>query len=183
MVSPGRKKAELAASIDAALFREPLDLLYAEHYRQRIICNTLDAACGKRPVALSRAELRSIVEYLTIDLPLHIADEEEALFPLLEARCTEEDSAGDVIELLRAEHAADQALMAEAVAPLRAMAGGRTAVIADTARAHIRAMAEAQRRHLAWENSVVLPLAKRRLTDSDLVDLGRAMAQRRGITV
>jgi hypothetical protein len=46
-----------------------------------------------------------------------------------------------------------------------------------------QAMSEFQRRHIAWENGVLLPLAKRRLTAGDIADLGRAMAGRRGVTL
>ncbi len=38
-----------------------------------------------------------------------------------------------------------------------------------------------QRRHIGWENRLVLPLAGRRLTGSDLERLGHAKAVRRGI--
>ena len=44
-----------------------------------------------------------------------------------------------------------------------------------------RAFAEAQRRHIAWENNVLLPLARKRLTEADLKELGRNMAAMRGI--
>ena len=45
----------------------------------------------------------------------------------------------------------------------------------------LRTFAEAQRRHIAWENSLVLPLARKRLTAKDLETMGRNMAARRGI--
>lgn len=185
MVPAARKILDLNKPIEADLFSRPLDLLYAEHYRQRVICNTLDAACGELPVVLSRAELRSIVEYLTVDLPLHIADEEDSLFPLLESRCADAkgDLTRDAIELLRGEHGTDSKLIADIANHLRAMARGQKVIMSDAAQVRIRAAAEAQRRHLAWENCVLLPIAKQWLTATDLVHLGRAMAERRGIAL
>ena len=42
-----------------------------------------------------------------------------------------------------------------------------------------RAFSVFQRRHLAWENGTVLPLARKRLTAADQADMGRRMADRR----
>jgi hemerythrin-like domain-containing protein len=42
-----------------------------------------------------------------------------------------------------------------------------------------RAFARAQRRHVAYENGSILPLARTRLTRKDLKQLSRRMAQRR----
>ena len=39
-----------------------------------------------------------------------------------------------------------------------------------------------QRRHLAWENGTILPLARKRLNKHDLAELGRKMAARRGLS-
>ena len=38
-----------------------------------------------------------------------------------------------------------------------------------------------ERRHLAWENGAILPLARKRLTPEDLRTLGQKMAALRGI--
>lgn len=46
---------------------------------------------------------------------------------------------------------------------------------------NVRTLVEAQRRHLAWENGVVLPLAQKRLESGDLEEMGRNMAARRGM--
>jgi hypothetical protein len=43
----------------------------------------------------------------------------------------------------------------------------------------LRSFFESYRRHIAWENTIVLPLARARLTGEDLDKLGRAMAGHR----
>ena len=43
------------------------------------------------------------------------------------------------------------------------------------------AFAETQRRHLAWENAVVVSRARKYLTKADQAELGRRMAKRRGL--
>jgi hypothetical protein len=44
----------------------------------------------------------------------------------------------------------------------------------------MRGFAEAERRHLVFENAVILPLARARLTDDDRAAMLAAMAARRG---
>ena len=54
--------------------------------------------------------------------------------------------------------------------------------IADGARLPA-AFSQALRRHLAWENAVIMTRAERHLTDEDHAELGRRMAARRGLTL
>jgi hemerythrin-like domain-containing protein len=46
---------------------------------------------------------------------------------------------------------------------------------------NVREFSETQRRHVTWEDRVLLPLARQRLTPEDLAEIGRSMAARRGI--
>lgn len=164
-------------------FRDPLGFIYTEHYRNRIICNTLDSATPARQQTLSIQELDAIVDFYSIDRPLHIADEEELLFPLLRKRCEPSDNLPEILALLEAEHRSDQPLIDSVIEGLASLIKRGAVPDFDLFTAKCRAMCDFQRRHLAWENSVVMPLAKRRLTAPDLVDLGRAMAERRGMTL
>ncbi len=68
------------------------------------------------------------------------------------------------------------------MADLRCLAEGKTLDDPLTFGHQARAFAGFQRRHLAWENSVLLPLARRRLDPSDAADLRRTMTARRGAT-
>jgi hemerythrin-like domain-containing protein len=164
-------------------FRDPLGFIYAEHYRNRIICNTLEAASPAWRSNLSTQELEAIVEFYTVDRPLHVADEEELLFPMLRKRCKPMDNLPGILALLEGEHRSDQPLIDSVIGGLSELiksgSVGEPALFAEKC----RAMSDFQRRHLAWENSVVMPLAKRRLTKSDIIDLGRGMAERRGVNL
>jgi hemerythrin-like domain-containing protein len=164
-------------------FRDPLGFIYAEHYRNRIICNTLDAASPAWRPKLSTQELEAIVEFYSVDRPLHVADEEELLFPLLRMRCKAMDNLPEILSLLEGEHRSDQPLIDSVIGGLRELIETGRVRDPDLFAEKCRAMSNFQRRHLAWENSVVMPLAKRRLTPADIVDLGRAMAERRGIVL
>ncbi len=163
------------------LLREPLVWFFAEHYRHRDVCSRLLLLSAS--VVFEEAVLRDILRFLQSDLPVHIIDEEDDLFPLLRRRCTPEDQIETVLGMLSGEHANDMQdaavvtrLVAQAVAEQRGLG-----CLAGAARA-IEPFCQHQRRHIAVENAVVLPIARLRLTDADLKHLGQRLAARRGLS-
>lgn len=168
-------------AIPENLLREPLDYISSDHFRQRTICKFLDDIAFD-PTRSEVAHLAAIVlTYLEQDLPHHIADEEQNLFPRLRERCLDSDKVDRLLAVLSEEHAKDDHLCTEILVGLRALSNGQnTRVDAGFVRA-AAAFAETQRRHLAWEDEVLLPLARQRLTAEDLRDMGRSLAARRGV--
>lgn len=172
---PGSAQIEPSST---ALLGDPLDFFFAEHFRHRKLCNLIeDLALAETLDGRLAAE---IIAFLRHDMALHVRDEEEDLFPLMRLRCPPEDEIERVLSALSAEHAGDRHLadividglqraLAEAQ-PIAAQAGLREAMI-DFARN--------ERRHLALENSVVLALARLRLTRDDLSELSAKLVQRR----
>lgn len=162
----------------AALLSDPLDFFFAEHFRQRKLCNLIEEMALAE--TLDWTLTAEVLDFLRNDAVLHVQDEEEDLFPLMRERCPPEDEIERVLSALTAEHAGDRHLadlvieglekaLAEAQPP-SAFPGLREAMI-DFARN--------ERRHLALENSVVLPLARRRLLPDDLVRLSARLLRRR----
>ena len=180
MSSPSQSLHSEIEAIPENLFREPIDYLFADHFRQRVVCKFLDEIAFD-PIAAESARLGAIVlAYLEQELPHHIADEEQDLFPRLHSRCSPADKGERILDMLSAEHRRDSDLCAVVLEGLRAVAEGHEP---HNCAAFVRAaaaFAETQRRHLAWEDEVVLPLARERLTNEDLADMGRSMAERRG---
>lgn len=162
-------------------FLQPLDLIHSEHERQRLICDGLQRLADEQSLGLGSAEAVSILTFLTEDLPLHIADEEKDLFPMLKRRCEPGDYIDDILARLHAEHDLDEDLANFIVSDVAVIAKGMQLPHPLHMFLNVRAFAEVQRRHIAWENEAVLPLAGRRLTEADLVELGRNMAARRSI--
>jgi hemerythrin-like domain-containing protein len=162
------------------LLRQPLDFLFAEHYRHRQLCRILDhladATLADVPLT-ARAD-----DFIRYDLALHVIDEEEDLFPLLRRRCDPEDDIDQIIGRLSGDHRDDAALartvrghLGEALAhamPVRRVPG---------AARDLRQFARQERAHVALENAVVMPLARARLSIEDLRALSRRLAARRGI--
>ncbi len=164
------------------VFRHPLEFIFAEHDRHRIICAVLERLAGDLHAADARENAAYVLDHLENDLPLHLADEEDDLFPMLRRRCLADDRIDEMLSLLQDEHDEDNAHCAALLAPLRAIAeGGRPENVSEFT-ALARNFARFQRRHLGWENGTILPLAERRLTDADQAALGSSMAKRRGIS-
>ena len=166
---------------DAQAFRHPLDLIKTEHVRQKSLCDWLDALSAGAPAPGGPARVAGALVYLAEDLVWHTADEEEDLFPMLRGRCVPSDGVDPVLAQLAREHALDRDLAGYLVADLDVWA--KAPVQPPPLRLVINAQgfAETQRRHLGWENSLILPLARTRLTPSDLESLGCGMAARRGV--
>jgi len=181
MSDPRQSPTSDIEAIPENLLREPIDYLYADHFRQRVVCKLLDDIAYD-PGAPEVARLATVVaEYMENDLPRHVADEEQDLFPLLRARCEPQDSIEGILSQLSEEHAKDEGLSSTLLAGLRRLANGQTPKDQAAFLEVVASFAESQRRHLAWEERLVLPLARKRLSDADLPKMGHNMAARRDI--
>ncbi len=181
MSALSRPPVQLIEAIPENLFREPVDYLYADHFRQRVVCKLLDDIAYDQG-GTDVARLATVVaEYIDRDLPQHVADEEQDLFPLLRARGEPRDSIETVLSLLAEEHSNDEALSSTLLAGLRSLTEGRAPKDQSAFLGAAASFTESQRRHLAWEERLLLPLARKRLSDADLLKMGRNMAARRGI--
>ncbi|MFP6740379.1 MAG: hemerythrin domain-containing protein [Alphaproteobacteria bacterium] len=172
-----------ADRLNPEVFRHPLEFIFAEHDRQRIACAALERLADDPGADDANESAAYILDHLEVDLPLHIADEERDLFPMLKERCLPDDRIEEMLALRHMEHEDDDANCGALLAPLRGIAGGSRPNDETAFSARARAFARFQRRHLGWENGTVLPLAERRLSDDDNAALGASMAARRGLTL
>ncbi len=159
---------------------EPLDYIFAEHFRQRVLCNMLDEiADQERP---DKSAIEAVLRYLRVEFAPHMQDEEHDLFPMLRRRAEPEDRIDDVIAQLTQEHAADRLdakLITEGLA--KVLAGKAKTGEASPLAKLLHRFAENERNHLTLENAIILPLARIRLTDDDIRNLAHRMAARRNI--
>ena len=182
---PAATATEASAAADALppvpgeLLARPLDFIVAEHHRLRDLCRLLDAL-AEAPGSAAVPE-EAILHCIEHELPLHVLDEEEDLFPLIRRRALPRDGAERLLGLLSREHAEDDRLAAIIACGLRARG---TADWDETGfRAALAGFSRRQRRHLTVENAVLVPLAELRLTSADRDGLARRMAARRGIVL
>lgn len=168
----------------AAGLEAPLEMLSACHSRVERQCATLRrlvphlAAQGADEQA--RAAAANVMRYFDISAKHHHADEEEDLFPALIESMAASDAVclRGLIEGLKADHRALEAAWRRLRLVLeRIAAGGPAPLAADD----VEALAGLYDRHIAREESELLPMAARLLSVDAIDRIGRAMRERRGI--
>ncbi|WP_333714728.1 hemerythrin domain-containing protein [Yoonia sp.] len=161
-----------------SLLANPLDFISEDHLRERQVCAVIDLlATADR---LNRREATAVLRFLNEELNVHLRDEAEDLFPLLARRCTHEDAIETVIDRIRADQDKAMRLLPE----VRAMLAGcldRGGDLSASERGVLSRFAGYVRRHLVAENAILLPIARVRLTRSDLRNLSKHMRSRRGL--
>jgi len=166
-------------SPDPDTFEDPIAFIRDDHARQLRMCNLLDAFTEKLELEPVMPLASALLEYLTGDLPLHTQDEEQDLRPVLEERCEPDDGLDDVLKQLTKEHELNRDLVSFMIEDLEALADGRTLSNPVRLLMNVKEFSETQRQHVTWEERVLLPLARQRLTAEDLARIGRNMAKRR----
>ncbi len=154
----------------------PLDMLYQDHLREREVCALMDRLATGCPRSGDRPA--QALAFLRRELPVHLRNEEEDLFPLLRVRCEAEDEIERALSKLEGDHRAIEHTTAQMLGLLEKIDAGPTA-LSEEELASLLAYTSAARRHLIFENAIILPLARARLTVEDLQTLGAIFKQRR----
>lgn len=179
MPGPQRTTPVPSPPVDPQLLLDPLGYLRTELYRQRVACNTLEALASSGTHADFRADAERVLRYIVQDLPLHIADLEESLFPLLGRQVLSADGFDEILAKHRSERGRAGEPLDRLVPILRRVAEG--AVPPAELQPDASVLVERRRRDLTLENDVILPLAEERIAGADLMTLGKEMADRRGV--
>ncbi len=157
----------------------PLDMVYQEHEQQELVFAKLEQIADDLPDEVDGNIVAEVSVYLKQNLAVHIRDEEDGLFPLLAKRVLPEDNFGEILAQLQREHMTDEGYARELSDALEVIVRGERPKDPNALGHMLRACFESHRRHLAWENAVVLPLAKKRLTPDDLDELAQVMKKNR----
>lgn len=165
------------------LVYRPIELILAEHYRHRLMLQELQdlGEALDHPEACENARL--IRSYLMTDLPQHEAFEEHDLVPLLKRRCQPSDNIDNLLAILMWDHFVDKDNAEPVNIALSLLVKGRRLREPDSFRSNVRRFSSKMKQHILWENRVILPLAKRRLSPTDLAELGERAAARRRDTL
>lgn len=170
-----------ASDLSREQFVDPIAFIRQEHDRQCQICDGLEDMFNTLDQPPAREQARGLRSFLVGDLLHHIEDEEIDLFPALVQRCQNQEGLDEILWQLTSEHELDRELVDLIVKELETIIEQGTALDPVRFSLNVRAFAETQRRHLMWENRVVLPLAEKYLTAQDKAAMGRSMASRRGL--
>jgi hemerythrin-like domain-containing protein len=165
--------------IPDTLLDEPLEYMFADHFRERVVLATLQHFTEE--ASASRADSDTIAKYLTRDLVLHHADEEEDLFPFVRLRALPEDELGTLLARLGEDHHRSKAMVEDIIAALMQHPAKKAVYLSTSICRLIQSYVVGENRHLAVENGVLLAIARIRLTPKDLKAIGRGMKARRGV--
>ncbi len=161
---------------------DPIQFIRQEHEQQLQACSQLENLVSASDGDPTSEWAQSLLSYFNRSLPLHALDEELDLFPLLRARQQQDSNLGDVLDQLLMEHEADEELASLVISDLRALSDGRAVGHLSRFQTNVHFFCEAQRRHLNWENLVILPLAEKVLTQDDKDEMAKRILARRGST-
>lgn len=179
----GDAKAEKAASLIEALpfslLDEPLEYIFADHYRQRSVCAALKRFAEARKVG--RVEADNVVAFLTGDLITHHQDEDNDLFPAIRRRAHPEDNLGPILARLSEDHKRSDPMIDEIVATLSKDISSDPIALTSAQAEMMLAYAAHEHRHLVIENGIVLVIARKRLTAADIGKIRNSMKARRGV--
>lgn len=163
---------------DTLYISDPLAYLRRVQTRRRGLLTLLARLVESAGAEPAGAAL--LLRYFQHEVMVLDADEWEDLIPLLRRRCGAEESMGELLERLADDHAASRAVLNRVCALLLRLSDGSDPPTEEE-RLVLHDFAERERRTLTLENAVVLPLARVRLTKSDLRSLALRMATRRGL--
>lgn len=150
---------------------DPIDLLFAAHDRHEKFCDSMEEIADSLPGNVDKDKALDAARMLKTELPLHHLIEERALFPLVIKYATNDDNMVEIIDRLKEEHEVDEGLSDELVEVLESLGAGNAPDNADMVGYMLRGFFENYRRHVTWENNVVLSLARRRLPPKALGEM------------
>ena len=171
-------------SAPAVGFEVPLEMLAACHLRVQDQCTTLRrlvphiAAHGADRAAQQAAT--AVMRYFDTSARHHHEDEERDLFPALIEAMAGSDAVclRELTAALAADHRELEARWHTLRAVLVQVAQGHAAPLAQT---DVSGFAQMYERHIAREESELLPMARRLLSDAELDRIGLAMRVRRAM--
>jgi len=169
------------------LLLEPIEFIFADHCRQRDMCAALKVVASAEhsdetgPTEDIAHTARMVLQCLTVDLPLHFADEECDLFPRLMKASTPRDKTDEIVRLLRQEHKRDKDLVMGVMPGLETLANKQPLKDVSRFRTAARIFSETHLAHINWENAVILELARIQLSAEEQADMAKSLAKRRKI--
>ncbi|MBT7907313.1 MAG: hypothetical protein HN582_07465 [Marinovum sp.] len=173
--SPGRR-GECLKPIDLSLLDSPLDFMAEDHLRTRKICALIDQVAASN--GTDHTDVKEVMFFLRDEFPLQMQDKTIDLFPMMHSRCKVSDEIDSILDRLQFDHGEELETQPKLTAVLENLLAGQ-AEPRPKDWALLVSFAKHVRRHLIVENAILLPIARARLSASDLGQLRDTMQQRR----
>ena len=146
---------------------ELLICIEKEHRAEQHLCDMLEKIADNLLDPLDTELSRTGIVTMRRCLKRHVILEETYLYPVIAKRLCPGDLAENLLEHIRVEHLSDESLAHETADQLeKALACGRVEN-PEMLGYMLRGFFECRRRHIAWEDAIVVPLARHRLSAKD----------------
>lgn len=165
-------------------FDQPIAVLKHCHDRIRKQIRTLQNLVMHEPKSGQDLDMQqaaqSVLRYFSIAAPLHHADEEHDLLPMLQSAAAGEDAnlLSSLLPDIMSEHQHMDAAWAELDQQLKKIASGASCHLSE---ANVARFAEMYAGHMEKEETQIAPMAKRLFSPAQMLRLGNAMRARRSI--
>lgn len=161
---------------------DPIAVIEEDHALQLELYDVLEHLAASLPETIDQNLAALAITILRNGLAQHMNLEEEVLFPLIRIRIAGTPHLLAMLRQLEDEHDADETSASEIADALSGMARGERPQQPVILSYMLRGFCQSQRRHIALENEVVLPLARQVLTAADLAEFqARIMASSRPV--
>lgn len=147
----------------------PLAKLGYEHALQLELCDALEHIADGLPDCVDRRLAHSAATVLDNGLALYVRFEDEQLFPRLRSRGGH--ALDGALVQLEGEHVRDQALALEIAEQLDTLCAQGACRNPEMLGYMLRGFFDGRRRHIAWENTVVISIAPSLLRPIDMTEL------------
>jgi len=144
-----------------------LEILAEEHALQRELCDLLEAIADGLPHTFDKSRATVAICLLEGSLPAHTRLEEDALFPLLARRLGADHPVTTTLSVLEDDHERESSLLVELAEALNEGISAPKPESGNALGYLLRGAFDAMRRHLDFEDRVVLPAARDSLTAED----------------
>lgn len=159
-------------------FDDPVAMLRACHDRILAQCDVLEKVLERLATGECDDETKNavagVVRYFSTAGKLHHRDEEEDVFPRISRQS---GRMAELVQGLEKEHVILDALWADLEPALAGLPDSNDAVFRKT----VNDFCTLMRGHVQRENGEILPLVSGSLGRPELEEIGRAMAERRGV--
>lgn len=149
----------------------PLAVIEEEHALHLELCELLEDIADGLPRKFEPALAVIAISILKGSAKAHIKFEEAAFFPILRERLPAGSPIVDALACLSQEHERDEDTGDELAEALKEALRLGAPQNPESLGYILRGYFESQRRHIAWENCVVLPAAREVLSTDDLARL------------
>ncbi len=138
-----------------------------EHLQEQTLCDQLEQIADDLLEPIDPVLARMSVAALRQCVRRHLVLEEGYLYPVLTKRLRRGELETDLLNQIREEHANDECLAYDTADQLERAAERGRAENPEMLGYMLHGFFECRRRHIAWEDAVVLPLARSRLSPRD----------------